>query len=216
MRIILEVEKKQKNKIIKKDVANQKPVINRHEKIDIKGFTALAPLPVVMVSVGNMEKANIITIAWCGIINSNKPMLYISVRPERYSYKMIKESKNFVVNFVNEKLCYAMDYVGVRSGTKIDKFKEMKLTKGESKIIESPYIVESPCNIECKVVNSIKLGTHEMFIAEIVNVKIDKNLKNKKGRLCFDKLKLVSHVHGDYFVLGKKVGTIGYSFRKSK
>lgn len=210
----MEAKKKQKNNIIKKDVAKRKEVMNRYEKIDIKGFTSLAPLPVVMVSVGNMDKANIITIAWCGIINSNKPMLYISVRPERYSYKMIKENKNFVVNFVDEKLCYAMDYVGVRSGAKIDKFNELKLTKGKSKIIDSPYIVESPCNVECKVVNSIKLGTHEMFIAEIVNVKIDKKIKNSKGRLCFDKLKLISHVHGDYMVLGKKVGTIGYSFKR--
>lgn len=175
----------------------------------------LYPLPVVMVSVADKEgKANIITIAWAGTICSDPAMVSISVRPERYSYNILKDTKEFVINLTTRELAYATDYCGVKSGRDVDKFAEMKLTPGKASIVKAPLIEESPVNIECKVTEIIPLGTHDMFLAEVVAVHADEKYKNEKGKFCFEKADPILYSHGDYFTFGEKVGSFGYSVRK--
>ena len=137
-------------------------------KVVWKPGTFVYPIPAVMVSCGNMEKSNIITVAWTGILNTNPAIVYISVRPERYSYNLIKENKEFVINLTNEKLAFATDWCGVKSGAKFDKFKEMKLTKENAKFVKAPIIKESPVAIECKVIEEKQYGSHTTFIAEVL------------------------------------------------
>lgn len=175
----------------------------------------LYPVPAVMVSCQREnEKPNIITVAWAGTICTNPAMLSISVRPERYSYDIIKETKEFVVNLVTSDLAYATDYCGVKSGRDVDKFKEMKLHKSISKVVKAPGIEESPVNIECRVVEIKELGSHHMFIAEVVSVNIDDEYMDKTGKFNLNKAGLVSYSHGEYFELGKKLGKFGYSVAK--
>ena len=175
----------------------------------------LYPVPPVMISCGREgKKENIITVAWAGTICTNPPMLSISVRPERYSYDIIRETKEFVVNLVNKDLVYATDYCGVRSGRDVDKFKEMKLHKSPSRFIKTPGIEESPVNIECKVVDIKELGSHHMFIAEVMSVNIDDKYMDKTGKFNLNKAGLVSYSHGEYFELGEKLGKFGYSVKK--
>ncbi len=175
----------------------------------------LYPVPAVMVSCQREnEKANIITVAWAGTICTNPAMLSISVRPERYSYDIIKETKEFVVNLVTSDLAYATDYCGVKSGRDVDKFKEMNLHKSISKVVKAPGIEESPVNIECRVVEIKELGSHHMFIAEVVSVNIDDKYMDKTGKFNLNKAGLVSYSHGEYFELGKKLGKFGYSVAK--
>ena len=180
-----------------------------------KAGNMLYPLPAVMVSVrGKNGEDNIITVAWAGTVCTNPPMVSISVRPERYSYQMIKESGAFVINLTTEDLCYATDYCGVRSGRDVDKFKEMKLTPLPSQHISAPGIAESPLNLECRVKQVVELGSHDMFIAEIVGVTVDDRYMDAKGTFHLNDAKLVSYSHGTYFELGEKIGTFGYSVRK--
>ena len=175
----------------------------------------LYPTPAVMVSCGREgEKPNIITVAWAGTICSDPAMLSISVRKERYSYDILKETGEFVVNLTSKKLTRAADWCGVRSGREYDKFKEMNLTPLESQKISAPGIAESPVNIECKVKQSIDLGSHTIFIAEVMCVTVDDKLLDDKGRLDLGKAKLVAYSHGEYFMLGEKVGKFGYSVAK--
>ena len=175
----------------------------------------LYPLPVVMVSVADKEgNANIITIAWAGTICSDPAMVSISVRPERYSYNILKDTREFVINLTTRELAYATDYCGVKSGRDVDKFAEMKLTPGKASIVKSPLIEESPVNIECKVTEIIPLGTHDMFLAEVVAVHADEKYKDEKGKFCFEKADPILYSHGDYFTFGEKVGSFGYSVRK--
>ena len=175
----------------------------------------LYPVPAVMVSCQREnEKTNIITVAWAGTICTNPAMLSISVRPERYSYNIIKETKEFVVNLVTSDLAYATDYCGVKSGRDVDKFKEMNLHKSISKVVKAPGIEESPVNIECRVVEIKELGSHHMFIAEVVSVNIDDKYMDKTGKFNLNKAGLVSYSHGEYFELGKKLGKFGYSVAK--
>ena len=175
----------------------------------------LYPVPAVMVSCQREnEKPNIITVAWAGTICTNPAMLSISVRPERYSYNIIKETKEFVVNLVTSDLAYATDYCGVKSGRDVDKFKEMNLHKSISKVVKAPGIDESPVNIECRVVEIKELGSHHMFIAEVVSVNIDDKYMDKTGKFNLNKAGLVSYSHGEYFELGKKLGKFGYSVAK--
>jgi len=181
-----------------------------------KSGTFIYPLPVVMVSCGNMEKSNIITVAWTGIINTNPAMCYISVRPERYSYNLIKESKEFVINLVNEKLVYATDWCGVKTGAKVDKFKEMHLTKEKAQNVKCPIIKESPVAIECKVKEIRKLGSHHMLIAEIISIDADDKYIDEKGAFDISKCNLITYANGKYFSLGKQVGKFGYSVQKRK
>jgi flavin reductase (DIM6/NTAB) family NADH-FMN oxidoreductase RutF len=175
----------------------------------------LYPTPAVMVScMREGEKPNIITVAWAGTICSDPAMLSISVRKERYSYDILKETGEFVVNLTSKKLARAADWCGVRSGREYDKFKEMNLTPLESQKISAPGIAESPVNIECKVKQSIDLGSHTIFIAEVMCVTVDDKLLDDKGRLDLGKAKLVAYSHGEYFMLGEKVGKFGYSVAK--
>ncbi len=177
----------------------------------------LYPLPAVMVSCGRKdEKPNIITVAWAGTICSTPAMVSISVRKERYSHSIIKETGEFVINLTTKDLVFATDYCGVRSGRDVDKFKEMKLTPEPSNMISAPGIKESPVNIECKVVDVRELGTHDMFIAEVVAVNVDDAYMDEKGKFHLNDTELVTYSHGEYFLLGKKVGKFGYSVEKKK
>ena len=175
----------------------------------------LYPLPVVMVSCNRKgEKPNIVTVAWTGTICSDPAMVSISVRPERYSHDIIEETGEFVINLVTKDLTYATDYCGVRSGRDVDKFKEMNLTPLTSKMIDAVGIEESPVNIECKVVEVKKLGSHDMFIAEYVNVTGDDRYMDENNKFNLNDSDLVAYSHVEYFTLGEKIGTFGYSVRK--
>ena len=176
----------------------------------------LYPLPAVMVSTADKEgNSNIITIAWTGTVCTNPAMVYISVRPERYSYHMIKESGEFVINLTTEKLTKATDYCGVRSGENVDKWKECRLTQGKASSLEfAPIIEESPVNIECKVKKMEELGSHHMFLAEVTGVQVDEAYMNENGKFELNQLGLVAYSHGEYFKLVKKLGKFGYSVRK--
>lgn len=177
----------------------------------------LYPVPAVMVSCKREgEKANIITIAWTGTINSTPAMVSISVRPERYSHGIIKDTKEFVINLTTEKLVYAADYCGVKSGKNIDKFKEMKLTPYESQMIKAPGILESPVNIECKVKEIIPLGSHDLFLAEVINVNVTEELMQENGKFELNKSGLVMYSHGEYFSMGESLGKFGFSVKKKK
>ena len=176
----------------------------------------LYPLPAVMVSVGNKQgETNIITVAWTGTICTNPAMVYISVRPERYSYQMIKESGEFVINLTTEKLVKATDYCGVKSGRDVDKWKEMNLHQVKAETLEySPLILESPVNIECKVVEIKELGSHHMFLANVTAVHADEAYLNEQNKFELNNTGLLAYSHGEYLGLGKKPGTFGYSIRK--
>ena len=176
------------------------------------------PLPAVMVSVGNPEgKTNIITIAWTGTICTNPAMLYISVRPERHSYSMIKETGEFVVNLTTESLAKATDFCGVRSGKDVDKWKETGLTKGAANELRyAPIIEECPVNIECRVTEIKELGSHHMFMAEVVSVQVSEEYLDEKGKFQLNETGLMAYSHGEYLGLGKSLGTFGYSIRKKK
>lgn len=177
----------------------------------------LYPLPVVMVSVRDSKgKDNIITVAWAGTVCTNPPMVSISVRPERYSYHMLEESGEFVINLTTEKLCYATDFCGVRSGRDVDKFAQMKLTKTEATQINAPMIGESPVNIECKIKKIEKLGSHHIFIAEVVAVHAEEAYMDEKGRFDLNLAKPIVYSHGEYYSLGEKKGSFGYSVKKKK
>ncbi len=177
----------------------------------------LYPLPAVMVSCKREGgKPNIITVAWAGTVCSSPAMVSISVRPERYSYDIIKETGEFVINLVTKELVYATDYCGVRSGREVDKFKEMHLTEQESSCVSVPGIAESPVNIECKVTEVKELGSHHMFLAEVVSVSVDDAYMNADGKFELNRSGLITYSHGEYFELGKKAGSFGYSVRKKK
>ena len=186
-------------------------------KISWKAGNMLYPLPAVMVSLTDKEgNSNIITLAWAGTICTNPPMLSVSIRPERYSSKIIKETGEFVVNLTTKELAYATDYCGVKSGKDVDKFGKMRLTKLASEKINSVAIAESPVNIECKVRQIMELGSHSLFIADVVNVRVDSRYIDEKGRFNLAKSELIAYSHGRYYELGKELGTFGYSIKKSK
>lgn len=177
----------------------------------------LYPVPAVMVSVGRPgERPNIITIAWAGTVCSSPAMVSISVRKERYSYNIIKETGEFVVNLVTEKLTPAADYCGVRSGRDTDKFHEMKLTPQESRQVLAPGIKESPVNIECKVTQVIPLGSHDMFLAQVMGVTVERRYLDASGKLHLNNAGLVAYSHGEYAALGKKLGKFGFSVQKER
>lgn len=185
-------------------------------KITWKSGTFLYPLPAVMVSCGTMEKSNIITVAWTGIINTNPAMLYISVRPTRYSYNLIKESGEFVINLTNKDLAYATDWCGVKTGAKVDKFKEMHLTKEKANFVNCPMIKESLVSVECKVREIKELGSHHMFIADVLAINADEKYIDEKGAFDISKCDLIAYSNGNYYNLGKKIGRFGFSVQKSK
>ena len=185
-------------------------------KVTWKPGTFLYPLPVVMVSSGNMEKSNIITVAWTGILNTDPAMVYISVRPSRYSYNIIKESGEFVINLTTKDLAYATDWCGVKTGEKVDKFKEMGLTKEKANFVKCPLIKESPVSIECKVKEIKKLGTHDMFMAEVLAINADEKYIDEKGAFDISKCDLIAYSNGKYYSMGKKIGKFGFSVQKNK
>lgn len=182
-----------------------------------KAGNMVYPLPAVMVSCGREgERPNIITVAWTGTICTNPPMLYISVRPQRYSYDILCETGEFVVNLTTKKLAKATDYCGVRSGLDVDKFKETGLTAVPALHVKSPMIAESPVNIECRVTEKKELGSHHMFLAEVLAVHVDERYLDEKGRFRLNESGLMAYSHGEYLGLGKEIGTFGYSVKKTK
>ena len=183
-------------------------------KVQWKGGTFIYPIPAVMVSCGTMEESNIITVAWTGILNTNPAMCYISVRPERYSHNIIKENGEFAINLTTRQLAYATDWCGVKSGRDVDKFKEMKLTKEKANIISVPLIKESPVSVECKVKEIVPLGSHDMFVAEIVAIDADEKYIDEKGAFDISKCDLIAYANGGYYPLEKKIGKFGYSVQK--
>ena len=183
-------------------------------KIQWKGGTFIYPIPAVMVSCRTMEKSNIITVAWTGILNTNPAMCYISVRPERYSHNIIKENGEFAINLTTRQLAYATDWCGVKSGRDVDKFKEMKLTKERANIIKAPLIKECPVSVECKVKEIVPLGSHDMFVAEIVAIDADEKYIDEKGAFDISKCDLIAYANGGYYPLESKIGKFGYSVQK--
>ncbi len=185
-------------------------------KITWKSGTMLSPVPPAMISCGTVKKPNIMTAAWTGIINSEPPMTYVSIRPERYSHGIISETKEFVINLTTLPLVAAADFCGVKSGRNVDKFKEMKLTASPCSQISAPQIEEAPVSIECRVKDIQHFGTHDMFLAEIVAVNVDEKYINEEGRLELEKSGLIAYVHGHYYTLGRKIGKFGFSVNKAK
>ena len=187
------------------------------KKQEWKPGNMLYPVPAVMVSCGREgETPNIITVAWAGTICSDPAMLSISVRPERYSYDIIRETGEFVVNLTSKELTRATDWCGVKSGRDVDKFREMNLTAAPAVHLKcAPIIAESPVNIECKVKDVLELGSHHMFIAEVAGVQVSEKYMNETGKFELNKLGLVAYSHGEYFELGEKIGKFGYSVKKS-
>lgn len=179
-----------------------------------KSSTLLNPEPPVLVSCGSMEAANLITIGWTGTICTQPSMVSISVRPERYSYQLIKDSGEFVINLPTRKLVRAVDWCGVKSGRDYDKFAEMKLTPLPASTVSCPILAESPVNLECQVTQVIPLGSHDLFLAKVTAVDVDEALLDEKGKLCLERADLIVYSHGEYFALGKQLGTFGYSVRK--
>jgi flavin reductase (DIM6/NTAB) family NADH-FMN oxidoreductase RutF len=190
--------------------------VNTH--VSWKPGTMIYPLPAVLISCGSSEEDyNLITISWVGTICTNPPMCYISVRPERHSYDIIKKNMEFVINLTNEDMAYATDWCGVKSGKDFNKFAEMKLTPVKAEKVSAPIVKESPLCIECKVKDIIKLGSHDMFIAEVVNVQANTIYVDPETDT-FDlaKAKLIAYSHGHYYKLGEEIGKFGWTVQKKK
>lgn len=186
-------------------------------KLQFKPGNMLYPLPAVLVSVADGEgNSNLFTAAWTGTVCSNPPMVSVSVKPERYSYHMIEKTGEFVINLTTEKLAYATDYCGVKSGRDVDKWKKMELTKIQGEKVKVPMVKESPVNLECKVIEKKKLGSHHMFLAEVVAVHVDETYMDEKGRFHLNKAKPLVYSHGRYFSVGKEIGFFGYSVKSAK
>lgn len=186
-------------------------------KISFKPGNMLYPLPVVMVSAADSQgNSDIVTVAWAGTICTNPPMVSISVRPERFSHHMLMETGEFVINLTTKELAYATDYCGVKSGRDVDKWKEMNLTPVMGSVVKVPCIAESPVNIECKVTKVEKLGSHDMFMAEVVAVSVDDAYMDEKKSFHLSDANPIVYSHGEYYLLGEKLGRFGYSIQKNK
>lgn len=185
-------------------------------KTSFKGSAMLAPVPPALISCGDMTNSNIITVAWTGMLATNPPTTYISLRKERYSYDIIKNSGEFVINLCTAKLVPCADFCGVRSGKDIDKFEFCNLSKEKAFKVSCPLIAESPISLECKVKEIVPLGSHDMFIAEIVSCDISEKIIDKKNKIHFESADLAAFAHGEYFSLGKRIGTFGYTVKKDK
>ncbi len=185
------------------------------EKVSWRGGALVAPVPAVMVSLGDMEKSNIITVAWCGITNTIPPKTYISVRPERHSYEILKEKREFVINLTPASLAKKADLCGMLTGRKVDKFKECGFAKEKASKIDAPMISECPISIECKVTDIIPLGSHDMFLADILAVNVERSLL-EGDKLCINRAHLCAFAHGEYYKLGERIGKFGFSVKKKK
>lgn len=181
-----------------------------------KGSVLTSPVPPTLVTCESDGIKNVFTVAWTGVLCTQPPVTYISVRPERYSYELISKSKEFVINLATQELTKAVDLCGVRSGRKIDKFAHLGLTCEKASKVGAPILAQSPLNLECKVRQIVKLGTHDMFIADIVAVDVANELIDKNGRLALENAGLLAYSHGEYYGLGNKLGTFGFSVRKKK
>ncbi|MBE6622286.1 MAG: flavin reductase family protein [Ruminococcaceae bacterium] len=181
-----------------------------------KGTVLTAPVPPVMVSCGTADKANIITVAWTGTVNTKPPMTYVSIRPTRHSYGIIKETGEFVVNLVPASLVKKADYCGIYTGAKVDKFVKCGFTKAEASKVKAPLIAECPINLECKVTQILPLGTHDMFLGEIVAVNVEESLLDGSGKLRLERADLTAFAHGDYYAMGKKLAPFGVSVKKKR
>lgn len=179
-----------------------------------KGSTLLGPIPPTLITCGSMDSPNIFTVAWTGIINTIPPKTYISVRPERFSYPLIKESGEFVINLTTRDLVRATDFCGVRSGRDTDKFAQMRLTAEPASSLACPMLGESPVSLECRVTDMLELGSHHMFLADIIAVNVDEKLLDSTGKLRLDRCNLLAFAHGEYYGLGERLGSFGYSVRK--
>ena len=185
-------------------------------KIVWRPGTLVAPVPPVMVTCGTMERPNIITVAWTGNVCSGPARAYISVRPERYSYGLIKESGQFAINLTTAALARAADFCGVRSGRDVDKFAHLGLTPLPAKELSCPILGESPVSLECRVFDVVPLGSHDLFLADVVAVDVEKELLDAGGKLRLDRCGLAAYAHGEYYALGKRLGTFGFSVRKKR
>lgn len=183
-------------------------------KLTWKGGTLLAPVPPALVTCGTMDRPNVLTIAWTGILNTIPPKTYISVRPERFSYDIIKETGEFTINLPTAAMVRAVDFCGVRSGRDLDKFDLCHLTPVEGDTVSCPCLAQSPLALECKVTDILPLGSHHMFLADITALRVEEGLVDAAGKLHLDKAGLLAYAHGEYFELGKKLGSFGYSVRK--
>ena len=185
-------------------------------KVKWKPGTMLSPLPAALISCGDMERPNVMTAAWTGIVNSKPPRAYVSIRPERYSYGLIKESGVFVINVTTDRLKYAVDFCGVKSGREEDKFKACALTPQRSFEVECPSVEESPISLECRVFKVVELGSHDMFMADIAAVSVDDSLIDENDRLKLEDASILSYIHGGYFEQGRYAGHFGWSVKKDK
>lgn len=179
-----------------------------------KAGTLLAPLPAVMVSVGDENEKNIITVAWCGILSSDPPRAYVSVRPSRHSHGILTRTGEFVINLTTEKTALATDYSGIYTGAKVDKFEECKLTAVPSECVAAPTIAESPLSLECRVFEVMHSGTHDIFMADILSISCDESILDESGKICFEKAGLIAYSHGEYFALGESLGKFGFSTKR--
>ncbi|MBR5632791.1 MAG: flavin reductase family protein [Clostridia bacterium] len=185
-------------------------------KVSWKPGAMLSPVPPVLVSCSDGERDNLITVGWTGIICTEPAKTYISLRPERFSYEIISKSREFIINLPSSHIIRSIDFCGVRSGRKLDKFKECRLTKEKATQVACPAVAESPISIECRVTDIVKLGTHDMFMADIVAVNVDERYIDEKGKLRIEQCSLAAYAHGSYFALGKKIGSFGYSVKKKQ
>lgn len=181
-----------------------------------RGGTLLAPVPPALVTCSDGERENVLTIAWTGIVNSDPPKTYVSVRPSRYSYDIIKKGGVFAINLTTRELARAADWCGVHTGAKVDKFERCRLMKERASEIDCPILAESPLVLECRVTDVIPLGSHDMFLADIVAVDVDEALIDEGGKLHLERANLVAYSHGEYFELGKRIGKFGYAVAKKK
>ena len=175
-----------------------------------------APVPAVLVSVGDMENSNILTIGWTGILATSPPKTYISVRPARHSHGIIERTGEFVINLTTDTLAYATDYAGIYTGAKVDKFEKLSLTKCKSEKVAAPTVAESPLSLECKVCDVWHMGTHDVFVADIVNVSCDESILDEAGKIRLDRAGLIAYAHGEYYKLGEVIGKFGFSTAKKK
>ncbi|MBQ3591566.1 MAG: flavin reductase family protein [Clostridia bacterium] len=185
-------------------------------KTEWKGGTLLAPVPAVMATVGTMDNANIITIGWTGIVNSEPPKTYISVRPERYSHELLLENGEFVINLVPAAMAEVCDYCGMVTGRKVNKWEKCGLTKEASATVAVPRIAQCPMALECRVTDVLKLGTHDMFLADITKVVLDEALLDEEGKLDMARAALCCYAHGTYYAVGEMLGKFGFSMAEKK
>lgn len=181
-----------------------------------KGGAMLAPVPPALVSCGEGEEKNVLTVAWTGVISTKPPRVSISVRPTRHSYALIEKNGEFVINLPTEALCRAVDFCGMYTGAKVDKFAKCALTAIPSTVVSCPSIAESPLSLECRVFEKIPLGSHDLFLADVVAVTVDESLLDREGKLHLDRAHLCAYAHGEYFALGRRLGKFGFAATKKK